>query len=388
MKISKINTKDLSESELAILIEKNKKIYTEFYDFAYLKSIINNISDFIDKYYFRSKFVGFENLPQRNNPDTPLIYASNHSGMAFPWDGMIFGGGLLKMNNYNLYNSMRVLAAPMLSETPLMNPYLIQDLWKRCGGVDATSLNFETMMHYKDANLLLYPEGVPGIGKGFNKRYHLQRFATSFIRMSIKYQTDIIPFATVNGEYINPYSYKSIKVNRIVNKIGIPFLPLGLSTLGVILQPWVFYCAFPANLTYVMGKRIKPYEMTDKPFDKIGRDDLVRIANNVRRQMQEELIEAVRKYGQKPYKAKEFFSITIKNISKAFYFSPTGWPLIFLEHERLYKKSKGEEVNMKIRFFSFIKMIFMNPGALTFYLPVIGWIPIIWWIFRRRSHGA
>jgi len=385
MELQKKSTRDLSESELALLIEENKKIYTEYYDFSYLKSVMKNVSDFIDKYYFRSRFIGFENIPQRNNPDRPLIYACNHSGMAFPWDAMMFGVGLLKLNNYDTFNSVRGLAAPMLSQSPLMNPYLIKNLWKKAGGVDATTLNFETMMQYKDSNILIYPEGVPGIGKGFNRRYHLQRFATSFIRMSLKYKTDIIPISTVNGEYINPYSYKSIKINRIVNKIGIPFLPLGLSTLGIILQPWVFYCAFPAKLTYVMGKRIKPYEMTDKPFEKIEREDLVRIANTVRRQMQQELVEAVRKYGENPYEAKEVFSITLKNLSKAFYFYPWGWPLLFLEHERLYKKSKGNPVNMKIRFLSFIKMIFRNPRVMVFYLPIIGWIPIIWQILARKS---
>ena len=385
MELQKKSTRDLSESELALLIEENKKIYTEYYDFSYLKSVMKNVSDFIDKYYFRSRFIGFENIPQRNNPDRPLIYACNHSGMAFPWDAMMFGVGLLKLNNYDTFNSVRGLTAPMLSKSPLMNPYLIENLWKKAGGVDATTLNFETMMQYKESNVLIYPEGVPGIGKGFNRRYHLQRFATSFIRMSLKYKTDIIPISTVNGEYINPYSYKSTKVNRIVNKIGIPFLPLGLSTLGIILQPWVFYCAFPAKLTYVMGKRIKPYEMTDKPFEKIEREDLVRIANTVRRQMQQELIEAVRKYGQNPYEAKEVLSITLKNLSKAFYFYPWGWPLLFLEHERLYKKSKGNPVNMKIRFLSFIKMIFRNPRVMVFYLPIIGWIPIIWQILARKS---
>lgn len=385
MELPKKNTRDLSESELALLIEENKKIYTEYYDFSYLKSIINNICDFIDKYYFRSRFIGFENIPQRNNPDRPLIYASNHSGMAFPWDAMMFGAGLLKLNNYDTFNSVRGLAAPMLSQSPLMNPYLIHNLWKKAGGIDATTLNFETMMQYKGSNVLIYPEGVPGIGKGFNRRYHLQRFATSFIRMSLKYKTDIIPVSTVNAEYVNPYSYKSIRVNRIVNKIGIPFLPLGLSTLGIILQPWVFYCAFPAKLTYVMGKRIKPYEMTDKPFEEIEREDLVRIANTVKHQMQHELVEAVRKYGQNPYEVKDVLSITLKNLSKAFYFFPSGWPLLFLEHERLYKKSKGNPVNMRIRFFSFIKMIIRNPRVMVFYLPIIGWIPIIWRILARTS---
>ncbi|MBK8396424.1 MAG: 1-acyl-sn-glycerol-3-phosphate acyltransferase [Leptospiraceae bacterium] len=76
--------------------------------------------------------------------------------------------------------------------------------WKRVGGVDATLDNFDSMMKLKESNVLIFPEGIAGIGKGFDKRYQLQQFSSSFIRMAIKYKTDIIPVSVVNGEYINP----------------------------------------------------------------------------------------------------------------------------------------------------------------------------------------
>ena len=106
--------------------------------------------------------------------------------------------------------------------------------------------DFETMMLQNEHNLLIYPEGVPGIGKGFNKRYQLQRFSSSFITMSIKYRTDIVPILTVNGEFINPYAYRSQVLNNLVNKIGVPFLPVGLVSLLIPFQPWIFYMGFPA----------------------------------------------------------------------------------------------------------------------------------------------
>jgi hypothetical protein len=116
-----------------------------------------------------------------------------------------------------------------------MNPFTIPNLWKRVGGIDATFLNFETMMYYKDHNILVYPEGVPGIGKGFDKKYQLQEFKTSFLRMSVKYKTDIIGISTINGEYINPWAYSSKFINRMMNKIGIPFLPLGFITPFILI---------------------------------------------------------------------------------------------------------------------------------------------------------
>ena len=199
--------KRISDSELLQLVAANKKIYWEHYDPVFLRNLIDQVMAVVDETYFRSRFVGFSELPQRNNPKRPLIYAGNHTGMSFPWDAMIFVGGFFKKHGYDTSKSLRALTAPMLSKTALMNPFLMKDVWKKAGGIDANTLNFETMMEYQDSDLLIYPEGVPGIGKGFNKRYQLQRFSTSFLRMSIKYKTDIIPFATINGEYINPYSY-------------------------------------------------------------------------------------------------------------------------------------------------------------------------------------
>jgi hypothetical protein len=187
-------------------------------------NLVKNVLGPLDQCYFRSAFVGFEPFPERNHPDRPLIFASNHSGMAFPWDGIIFTARLFARSGYDFAKAVRPLTAPMLSRSTLMNPFLVENFWKRVGSIEATSLNFETMMHCPDSNILVYPEGVPGIGKGFDKKYQLQRFfATSFIRVSLKYQADIIPVATVNGEYINAYAYHSDAVNRLANKVGIPF---------------------------------------------------------------------------------------------------------------------------------------------------------------------
>ena len=380
----KKDIRSISEAELSQLVDENKVIYNEYYDHNYLKSIMDNVCVFFDKYYFRVKFFGFDNIPERNNPEHPLIYASNHSGMAFPWDAMVFGAGMLKLTDCDMTKCPRGLAAPMLSQTKLMNPYLIENFWKIVGGVDATSLNFETMMHQKDSNILIYPEGVPGIAKGFDKKYQLQRFSTSFIRMAIKYKTDIIPVSTVNGEYINPYSYNSPSISKLVNKIGIPFLPLGLTLLLLPLQPWTFYMAFPANLTYVMGQPIKAYEMSNKSFEEMTRDDFLEIAEKVKLIMQENLYKDVEQHGKKPYQIRDLITITLKNILKVPFTFPWGWPLLMLEHHRLYQKTKAP-VKMNIGFLSFFKMLFNNPRAIWFYIPIFGWIPIIYRMLKSNK---
>lgn len=364
------------ETELHRHLHQNQLAHSDFLDREFALSLVKNVLDPIDQCYFRSEFVGFDPPPQRNNPERPLIFVSNHAGMAFPWDGIIFTSQFLKRNNYDFTKAVRPLTAPMLSQTALMNPFLIGNFWKRAGGVEATSRNFETMMHDKNSNLLVYPEGVPGIGKGFDKRYQLQRFATSFIRMSLKFKTDVIPFATVNGEYINPYAYHSKTINKLANKIGIPFLPIGLMTLLIPFQPWLFYFGFPAKLTFVMGKRIKPYEMIGKPLHEISEEEIRRLTEHVRRQMQQELNDAVQRYGKKPYSAREFVGTCQKNLKKFPYFLPFFWPSLFAEWERRHAGDSGGTWELTV--LSGLKAFWKRPLSFAFFLPILGWIPILW----------
>ncbi|MEM7550645.1 MAG: hypothetical protein AAF363_13265 [Bacteroidota bacterium] len=366
----------IDEKELPHLIEENKYIYEEYYDREFIDAMIEALS-MIDKTYFRISFVGFSNLPERVKEDVPLIYASNHSGMAFPWDAMMFGMGLIKKHGNDYTKGLRALTAPMLSQSRLMNPFLISNVWKRGGGIDATTLNFETMMKYKDGELLIYPEGVPGIGKGFNRKYQLQRFSTSFIRMSLKHRTDVIPFYTVNGEYINPWTYSYDWVNKIIQRIGIPFLPIGIITTLIIFQPWLFYCAWPANLIYVMGERIKPYEMTDKSFEEMEKADFEMIRDKVVAIMQIQINEAVDQYGSKPFHWKEFWSKFFKNIKDFPFNMPFGWPLLFADFERKFFKKKQRPPKLNLNFFSIFRILIQNPITICYYIPILGWVPLL-----------
>ena len=347
------------------------------FDPDYTRSTNENILDTLSTEYFRSRFIGFDEGQKRVEPNRALIYASNHSGMAFPWDAIIFSSQILAQLNYELERMPRALALKELSRIRLMCPYLIDNFWKRCGVVDATTENFETMMATGDSDVLIYPEGAPGMSKGFNNRYQLQRFSSSFIRMAITHQTDIVPISTVNAEFINPWTYTSETVNQAMRKVGIPFLPLGLILIPLLLQPWIFYFAFPAKLTFVVGRRIKPYELSDKPLEEMSIDDFRAIAEQVRQSMQEDLHDAVQKYGQKPFELGEFLKKIIRKPSLLFTVSPFLWPIIFSEHDRLYKeKSAGEKLEVRAGLGSLVRGLVRNPFCIFFFIPILGWIPI------------
>jgi len=357
------------------LVANNQHVLTEFFKKNVIEEIIEAI-DILNDNYFRPQLIGFENFPERNRPETPLLLISNHSGMSFPWDGMIFASRFFPIENYGP-NAVRPIIAPPLTRTVLMNPFLVPNIWKKVGAVDATSLNFETLMRQKDYNVLVYPEGVPGIGKGFNHRYELQKFATSYLRMSLKHKTDIIPFYTINAEFVNPYSYKSDFINKIINKIGIPFLPIALHTILVLLQPWIFYYALPARMTYVRGKRIKPSEFLNKPFEEITVQELKELNEKIRKMMQKEIDEAVKVYGKKPYDWKSFFQNFSKKMKFFPYFLPFGWPLLFAELESQKLDKKGTKKPLKISYKMFFSTLWKSPIILCYYIPILGWIPLL-----------
>ncbi|QIX60355.1 hypothetical protein HER32_03795 [Hymenobacter sp. BT18] len=368
-------------------IQANQHIYSDYFDEEFARTLDENILQLLDRVWFRSKLVGFEDFPQPNNPERPLIFASNHSGMAFPWDAMVALAHLLR--ELRVPSDLpRPLSAPLLSQSVLMNPFLVKDFWKKCGCVDATTLNFETMMYYQDHNLMLYPEGVPGIGKGFNRKYQLQRLATSIVRLGIQHRTDIVPFYTINGEYLNPYAYSWDWINNLSKKIGIPFLPLGPIILLVLLQPWCFYMAFPAKLTFVLGQRIRPYELTDKAPEDLTREDYLALSEQVRQRMQVELDAAVQAHGQQPYQWRELWQRMKENRQYFPFFLPWAWPALFQEFERQYVRHGRRDFRLNLSApGAWWRMVWRNPFTLAFFIPILGWIPIAIRGYRGHQLG-
>ena len=369
-------------------IRANQHIYSDYFDEEFTRTMDENILQLLDRVWFRSRLVGFEPFPQRNNPDRPLIFASNHSGMAFPWDAIVALGHLFRALP-NQRDLPRPLSAPLLSKTVLMNPYLVKNFWKKCGCVDATTLNFETMMYYQRHNLMVYPEGVPGIGKGFNRKYQLQRLATSMLRMSLEHGTDIMPFYTINAEYLNPYAYSFEPINRLTKKIGIPFLPLTLLLLLVLVQPWAFYLALPAQLSFVMGTRIRLIELTNKKHDELTRDEYLALSEQVRQRMQVELDAAVLAHGQQPYRWRELWQRMKENWRYFPFFLPFAWPAAFAEFERRYVQRGERDFSMNLdKPGTFWKLLWRNPLVLAYFIPLLGWIPLAIKGYRGHRLGS
>mgnify|MGYP003316967842 CR=1 FL=1 len=371
-------------------ILKNEENFNKYFSINYSNKFVESILSHIRNVWFRAKFIGFDTFPNRSNPEAPLIFADNHSGMAFPWDAIVFISKMFE-NLKNSNNNIRTLISPLLTKFPYMCPFMIDDLWWKAGCINANLLNFETGMKLNQTHLLIFPEGLEGIGKGFDKKYKLQPFKTSFLRMSIRYKTDVIPFYTINAEYNNPIAYNLKHLTKKCRKFGMPFFPMGPIIFLAIFQPWIFYVALPSQINFVIGKPIKVYEMIDKPLEELTQKDLKKVAEKVRSIMQENLLELQQQYSKHPYDIKGLLKAMWKNKRYFFRYFPAFWPLTMTYFDvNFTEKDNNDNNGLKFSFFKCLKTIYKRPIVLAMYLPVLGWLFIgirSWRLLKRNKQN-
>jgi 1-acyl-sn-glycerol-3-phosphate acyltransferase len=98
----------------------------------------------------------------------------------------------------------------------------VSPLFSRLGHV--TGLPEHADRFLRDQRLILaFPEGARGTGKLYRDRYKLVRFGTGFVRLALRTQSPIIPFAFVGGEEAVP---TVLHLKRLARLVGAPYLPV------------------------------------------------------------------------------------------------------------------------------------------------------------------
>lgn len=303
------------------------------FDAGWARSLEREVLAPMAQSYFRCEIVGADRIPARG----PLVVAANHSGNAFPYDGIVLDGLLWRRDGMRDEAKFRTVYEAELSLRWWMRPYGIPDFWRRGGGVDMTFDNFHRLLARGD-RVLYFPEGVPGIGKGFNHRYRLQRFSSSFILLAARHRAPVLPLHIVNAEWLHPFGYCIPPLDRIMQRIFlVPFLPLPIGLLA-ILMPWIWFLAFPARLVFVVGEPID----AEGVLREVGVTDLAspprellrRAADRVRERMQRELDSLVAVHGRTRYGFPSLWRALRRARPRALRATPLGWPLAFLRHER------------------------------------------------------
>jgi len=296
----------------------------EPFDALYLRELVREVTPSLLDGYFRPLLVGGDRLPESG----PAIVAVNHSGNAFPYDAIILNAVLLRRTGFDPYRAFRITYEKELSLAWWMRPFGIDNFWRRGGAVDMSFDNLDRLLA-GGRRAVYYPEGVPGIGKGFWRRYRLQPFRTSFVLLAARYRCPVVPLYTINAEWILPFHFTVPWIDRLMRRVfHVPFLPLPGAALA-ILFPWAWYLALPARIVYVVGRPIDVAAMADRAGidpDRPERDALCALAQDVRRLMQVELDRLVVRFGRRPYR--------IRHLIRRLRTLPVAWPATITRFER------------------------------------------------------
>ena len=182
--------------------------------------------------YWRCEVFGIENIPTEG----PAILAANHSG-TIPVDGAMLKVAVLKEHGRNPW----LLAADLAFRIPVF-----RDVIRIAGNARAD--RGETVALLRKGELIgVFPEGFKGIGKGWKKRYQLQRFGRGgFVEVAMEAGAPIIPVAIIGAEEAFPM-IANLKV--LARRFGLPYFPVTptfplLGPLGAIPLPSKWIIAF------------------------------------------------------------------------------------------------------------------------------------------------
>lgn len=182
--------------------------------------------------YWRVDVVGVENIPTAG----PAMLAANHSG-TLPIDGAMLKMAVLKEHGRNPW----LLAADLVFTIPGFSQIV------RVAG-NARADRDETLRLLRDGEMIgVFPEGFKGIGKGWRKRYQLQRFGRGgFVEVCLETGTPIIPCAIIGAEEAYPMI---ANLGFIARKLNLPYFPVTptfplLGPLGALPLPSKWIIAF------------------------------------------------------------------------------------------------------------------------------------------------
>lgn len=161
------------------------------------------------RHYFRVTTHGIHNIPAGR-----CLLISNHSGQV-PIDGMLVTTAvLLELEPPRLARGMVERWAPSL-------PF-ISTFFSRCGQITGDIHNAKNLLEH-DECVVVFPEGLNGVGKSIFERYELQSFGSGFVRLAMETKTPIIPVGVIGCEEMLP---SLSKLTKIARPFGIPYLPL------------------------------------------------------------------------------------------------------------------------------------------------------------------
>jgi 1-acyl-sn-glycerol-3-phosphate acyltransferase len=199
-----------SEERLAGLKRNENEFGVDPFGFS-LEYTLSAMAPFLwlYKHYHRVQTFGIEQVPKGR-----VLLVSNHSGQ-LPMDGAMIGMALLTEGNPP--RAVRAMVEKWVPSLPYVSTFMA-----RVGQIVGTPENCRRLLENDEA-ILVFPEGVRGLGKLYAQRYQLQAFGLGFMRLALETKTPIVPVAVVGAEEQSP---ALLHLKSAAKLLGIPYLPV------------------------------------------------------------------------------------------------------------------------------------------------------------------
>jgi 1-acyl-sn-glycerol-3-phosphate acyltransferase len=162
------------------------------------------------RHYFSVRTRGIGHVPARGR----AMLVGNHSGGIAIDAAMVVVSCLLEMDPPRLAQGM---AEKFIARTPFMGSWT-----SRVGQLPGLPEQAERLLN-DERLLLVFPEGARGTAKLFRDRYSLVDFGTGFMRLALKTNTPIVPFAVLGGGEAFPTVANAYRLGRL---LGLPYFPI------------------------------------------------------------------------------------------------------------------------------------------------------------------
>ena len=174
--------------------------------------------------YFRVSSHGARNIPRSG----PAIMVANHAGM-LPIDAAMLCVDVLEQTNPP--RMVRCIGDRFLPELPFVGT-----LFSRCGVVSGTLANVRYLIESGEL-CLIFPEGMPAIGKPFRDRYKLLDWRVGHAELALRYRVPVVPVAVIGSEEQWP------QIGRIaaLRPFGAPYLPIPASPVPLPVHYHIHY---------------------------------------------------------------------------------------------------------------------------------------------------
>jgi 1-acyl-sn-glycerol-3-phosphate acyltransferase len=192
--------------------------------------------DLLHDRWWRVHASGTEHVPARGR----VLLVANHAGV-LPWDAAMIATTLRRGAGGGRVRDPRFLVLNWAFELPWASVAI-----RRFGGVPASPYNALRLLEQGHA-VMVFPEGVKGVGKPFARRYRLERFGRGgFVELALRARAPIVPCAVVGSEEIYPKLADLPGAGRL---LGAPYVPVTptfplLGPLGLVPLPSRWRIAF------------------------------------------------------------------------------------------------------------------------------------------------